>query len=199
MNPTPPAGTPRPAVFLDRDGTINEEVDYLTRVEDMRLLPGAAEAIARLREAGFTVVVVTNQSAVARGMMAEAQLVEIHEEMRRQLAAGDAEVDAICYCPHHPDHGEPPYRQDCSCRKPKPGLLHRAAEELGIDLSRSVMIGDKTIDLETGWNAGCRSILVRTGYGEEALAEMDRESRDRIAFVAGDLLEAADWLLARPD
>ena len=187
--------TPRPAVFLDRDGTINEEVDYLTRVEDFRLLPGAARAIARLREAGYVVVVVTNQSAVARGMLTEAGLAEIHDEMRRQLALEGAELDGICFCPHHPDHGEPPYRQDCACRKPKPGMLHQAAEDLGIDLSRSVMVGDKVIDVETGWNAGCRSMLVRTGYGEKAYGEMDRETRDRIACVARDLLEAVDWVL----
>ncbi len=166
------------------------------RVEDLRLLPGAAEAIARLREAGYVAVVVTNQSAVARGMITEADLGEIHNEMQWQLAADGAEVDGIYYCPHHPDHGESPYRQDCPCRKPKPGLLHQSAEELGIDLAQSVMIGDKVIDLETGWNAGCRSILVRTGYGESAYAEMDQETRDRIACVARDLSEAADRVLA---
>ena len=164
-------------------------------MEDLRLLPGAAEAIARLRKAGYLAVVVTNQSAVARGMLTEAGLAEIHDEMRRQLAGDGAEVDAIAYCPHHPDHGEPPFRQDCACRKPRPGMLHQAAEDLGIDLGRSVMVGDKVIDLETGWNAGCRSILVRTGYGDRACEEMARETRERVDFVARDLPEAADWLL----
>ena len=187
----------RPAAFLDRDGTLNREVDYLCRPEDLQLLPGAAEAVVRLREAGFAVVVVTNQSAVARGFITEADLEEIHGEMRRQLNRAGAEVDGIYYCPHHPDQGNAPYRTVCDCRKPKPGLLLRAASELDLDLGRSTMVGDKIADLQAGWNAGCRAVLVLTGYGEKMRAQADPKTLSRIDYVAKALPDATDWILRR--
>ena len=187
----------RPAAFLDRDGTLNREVDYLSRPEDLQLLPGAAEAVVHLREAGFAVVVVTNQSAVARGFITEADLEEIHGEMRQQLSRAGAEVDGIYCCPHHPDQGVAPYRTACDCRKPKPGLLLRAASELDLDLGRSTMVGDNLTDLQAGWNAGCRAVLVLTGYGEKMRAQADPKTLSRIDYVAEALPDAADWILRR--
>lgn len=152
----------RPAVFLDRDGTLIEEKSYLTRVEQVRLLPGVAAALARLRLAGFCCVVVTNQSAIGRGMMTERDLEQIHRELRRQLHQGGADVDAIYHCPAGPDEEHPE-------RKPAPGMLLRAAGELGLDLARSWMVGDQLRDAEAGQRAGCRDVLlVGTGHPVDA-------------------------------
>jgi len=146
----------RPAVFLDRDGTLNENLAYLTRPEDMRLLPGVGAALQRLREAGFACVVVTNQSAVGRGMMSDAELESVHEEMVRQLSAIGAMLDGIYSCTSVVDHPE---------RKPAPGMLLRAAAELQLDLANSWMIGDSARDILAGQRAGCKGcILVRTGH-----------------------------------
>lgn len=179
----------RRAVFLDRDGTINEEKEYLYRIEDFMFVPGAPEAIRLLNEAGFVVVVVTNQSGVARGYYTEEDVEALHRHIDRELARHGAHVDAWLYCPHHPS-GNGRYALACSCRKPLPGMLREAARGLGIDLGRSLMIGDKLIDIESGRAAGCRSILVRSGYGagEEALVPGDVE-------VHGDLLGAVRALL----
>ena len=190
-------GSRRPAVFLDRDGTINVEVDHLSRPEELRLLPDAARAIARLRSAGCPVVVVTNQSAVARGLLTEAELSGIHREFERLLREQGTGVDAIYYCPHHPEFGSPAYRRACACRKPGPGLLRRAALEHGLDLERSFMVGDRLSDLQAGWNAGCRVVLVLTGYGEETRREVDPGLLRRVDFIAGDLGRAAEWILRR--
>lgn len=154
----------RRAVFLDRDGTINEESGYLHKKEECRFIPGAKEAVARLNEAGFTVVVVTNQSGVARGYYTEDDLNALHLHMALEISAAGGKIDAWYYCPHHPDH--PSQESECDCRKPLPGMLHQAARELGIDLASSWMVGDKLADIEAGVAAGCNTILVRTGYGE---------------------------------
>jgi D,D-heptose 1,7-bisphosphate phosphatase len=146
--------------------------------------------MARLRDGGYSLVVVTNQSAVARGLITEADLGEIHRELQRQLRDAGAEVDGVYYCPHHPEYGSPPYRQVCVCRKPNPGLLERAALELGLDLEGSYMVGDSLTDLQAGWNAGCGVVLVLTGCGTEAHREADAETLDRIDYIAGDLSEA---------
>ena len=185
----------QPAVFLDRDGTLNTEVEFLTRVEEFRLLPGVPPAIARLREAGYAAVVVSNQSVVARGLLSEAGLEEVHREMERQLARGGAELDGIYYCPHHPEFGNPPYRQDCGCRKPKPGLLQRAASDLGLDLAASTMVGDSLRDLQAGWHAGCRSILVLTGYGEDTRRQLEVSPPGQGVTVARDLADAVIHIL----
>ena len=185
----------RPAVLLDRDGNLNVQIDYVTRPEEIRLIPGAAEAICRLRQAGYILPVVTNQSAIARGFITEFELGEIHREMRRQLAQAGAEVDEIFYCPHHPEHGSPPYLKACACRKPEPGLLLRAAEELDLDLERSIMVGDSLSDLQAGWNAGCRVALVLTGSGEKTRSEANPETLGRIDCIADTLSEVADWIL----
>lgn len=157
----------RPAVFLDRDGTINREVDYLSNPNEFELIPGVPAALRALSAAGYAMVVVTNQSGVARGMLSLETLDAIHARMTRMLAAESVQLDAIESCPHHPDAGEPPFRADCSCRKPAPGMLLKAAQELDLDLAHSWMVGDSLRDLQAGEAAGTRSILVRTGKGQE--------------------------------
>lgn len=155
---------PRPAIFLDRDGVINRDSDLFIRsVDEFVLLPGSLEAIARLKEAGWAVVVCTNQSGVGRGLYSMATLDAIHNHLRALLAAVGTEVDGIYTCPHLPDTG-------CTCRKPKPGMLLRAASELNLDLAASFMVGDAPRDLEAGQAAGARPVLVRTGKGEQTLA-----------------------------
>ncbi|CAN5622881.1 D-glycero-beta-D-manno-heptose 1,7-bisphosphate 7-phosphatase [soil metagenome] len=153
----------RRAVFLDRDGTIIEDADYLSRVEQVQLLPAAAAAIKRLNDAGWYVVVVTNQSGVARGLFPESQIQVVHDHLAALL--GSARVDAWYYCPHLGDA--------CDCRKPRPGMLLRAAREYGIDLKQSWMIGDKLDDVQAGVAADCKAIQVRTGKGAETGAAAD--------------------------
>jgi histidinol-phosphate phosphatase family protein len=175
----------RPAVFLDRDGTLNVDRSYLTKPEQMQLLPGVGAAIGRLRSAGFVCVVVTNQSAVGRGMMTEADLLCVHAEMARQLQAGGAALDGIYHSPHVVDHPD---------RKPAPGLLLRAAADLQLDLASSWMIGDTPRDMLAGEKAGCRGcILVRTGHpfdeGELELS-MPLHIADDLAAAAAIILQA---------
>lgn len=155
------------AVFLDRDGTINVEKKYLHRVEDFEFIPGAPEAIRLLKNAGFLVIVVTNQSGVARGYYDLRDVDRLHEHIQEQLAAHGTAIDGFYVCPHHATEGVGAYQVDCECRKGAPGMLLEAAADCGIDLRRSFMIGDKLADIEAGHAAGCRSYLVRTGYGDE--------------------------------
>jgi D-glycero-D-manno-heptose 1,7-bisphosphate phosphatase len=187
---TPPAG----AVFLDRDGTVIDEVDYLSSPDEVRLIPGAADAIARLNALNMPIVIVTNQAGVARGYFPESRVAEVHARLDRLLAGRSAHVDGYYVCPHHPREGAPPYRRDCDCRKPRPGLLLRAAADLGLDLASSCLIGDKLSDLEAGASAGCHTILVRTGYG--ARHEREAVARNpRLLAVTDSLSGAVDtWL-----
>ncbi len=179
----------KPAVFLDRDGTLNEEVGYLSRPEELRLLPGAAAAVARLNARGIPVVVVTNQSGIGRGYYGWPEFEAVMARMAELLAAEGARVDAAYAAPHH-EAGQGEYAvADHPERKPNPGMLQRAAEELGLDLARSWMVGDKAIDVEAGRRAGCRACLVRTGYG----AGEDASGAD---LVAADLAEAVARILA---
>jgi D-glycero-D-manno-heptose 1,7-bisphosphate phosphatase len=182
-----PAPTLRPAVFLDRDGTIIEEVGYLHDPSKVKLIPGAAEAVRRLNERGVAVVVVTNQSGVGRGRFSESAVARVHDELARQLAGGGARWDGVYYCPHHPDDG-------CDCRKPGPGMFRRAAAEHGLDLGRSFVVGDKVSDIRAGMLLGCRTVLVLTGYGVE---EARRAGAAGLTpdHVAADLGAAADSVL----
>lgn len=189
---------PHRCVFLDRDGTINEEVSYLSRPDQLRLIAGAAEAIKQLKHAGLKVVIVTNQAGVARGYFSEPALQQIHLELEKMLRAQEAHIDAIYYCPHHPTAGIGVYKINCSCRKPKPGLLERAARELSLDLHQSFMAGDKPADLQAGEVVGCRTILVRTGYGLESEKELTG-GEFQPDHIADDLLEASRWILQLPD
>jgi histidinol-phosphate phosphatase family protein len=177
------------AVFLDRDGTINEEVEYLDDPQDLCLIPGVAEAIRLLNQARVPAIVVTNQAGVGRGYFSEARVEAIHQQLAKQLAAHGARLDVIYYCPHRPDEG-------CDCRKPNPGMLKRAAQERDIDLGRSFAVGDKVSDLEAGRRAGCRIVLVLTGYGAEA-QESFEHSDFQPDFTAQDLLQAVRWILAQ--
>ncbi len=180
----------RPAVFLDRDGTIIREVDYLRSVAQLRLLPGAAAAIRRLNNAGFMVIITTNQSGIARGLLTEADLSKINAVLCKRLSARGATIDAIYYCPHHPEIGIPPYRRRCQCRKPAPGMLLRAAKDLQLDLSHSYSVGDSERDLAAGRKVGARTVLVRTGYGRKI--QPDKVEAD---YIAHNLADAADWII----
>jgi D-glycero-D-manno-heptose 1,7-bisphosphate phosphatase len=185
-----------PAVFIDRDGTLTEEVGYVNHPDRLRLLPRSAEAIRRLNAAGVPAVVVTNQAGIARGYFSEDVLNAVNASLVAQLAAGGARLDGIYACLHHPTEGAPPYRARCECRKPLPGLLTRAAAELDLDLSRSVMVGDKASDLVPGRAVGARTALVLTGYGR---GEWEyRRARFPVMpdHVAADLLDAVEWALA---
>lgn len=153
------------AVFLDRDGVINEEVDHLNKIEDLKILPGVVEAIAALNQAGFLAVVISNQAAIAKGMLSPEGLEEINAELARQLEEGGASIDAFYSCFHHPEASVKKYKAECNCRKPSPGMLLRAAEDLNIDMSKSFMIGDTTSDILAGKRAKVKTVLVGTGYG----------------------------------
>ncbi|BDG07178.1 D-glycero-alpha-D-manno-heptose-1,7-bisphosphate 7-phosphatase [Anaeromyxobacter paludicola] len=178
----------RRAAFLDRDGVLIEEVHHLHRAEDVRLIPGAAAAVRRLRELGLAVVVVTNQSAVARGLCSEEELAGIHARLRELLRADGADWDDLLYCPHHPTEGVGRYRTACDCRKPSPGMLLEAARRHALDLGRSFLVGDKASDLEAARRVGCAAVLVRTGHGARQPPGTPSDA------VVADLPAAAAWI-----
>jgi D-glycero-D-manno-heptose 1,7-bisphosphate phosphatase len=186
----------RRAVFIDRDGTINEEVGYLDDPARLRLFPFAAEAIRLINRSGLLVIVVTNQSGVARGLFNEEILARIHERMRADLLAGGALIDAIYYCPHHPEIGSPTYRRHCQCRKPQAGMLQRAANDFEIDLGRSYLIGDRLLDVATANAAGVIPILVETGDGRREWETAIRAGAAPPPRILPNLLAAAQ-LIAR--
>jgi len=187
----------RPAVFIDRDGCLTEEVGYVNHPSRIRLLAGSAAAVRRLNTAGVPAVVATNQSGIARGYFSEELLRLANDEMVRQLAAADARLDALYVCTHHPREGQPPHRASCECRKPRPGLLVKAAVELGLELTASVMVGDKLSDVAAGHAAGAAGVLVLSGYGRGEWEYRAPESTIKPDHVAVDLLEAVDWALER--
>jgi mannose-1-phosphate guanylyltransferase len=191
--PDPGPGALRPAVFLDRDGTVIEHVPYLSDPARVRLLPGSAEALLRLRRAGFACVLVTNQSAISRGTLTEDRLEEIHAEMNRQLAARGAALEGLYYCPVAPD-GDDRTVVECPDRKPGPGMLLHAAADLRLDLGASWMVGDLISDVLAGLNAGCQSILLQSGQTTAAEAA----TLPGRSLVAADLAAAADLILSRP-
>ena len=177
----------RPAVFLDRDGTINEDVGYLDRVERLTLFPYSIDAVRLLNGAGFCVVVVTNQRGVATGLIDEAFLNTVHDVMTERFRRGGACIERFYYCPHDPQAPIEQYRRDCTCRKPKPGLVLRAADDLGIDLTRSFVVGDKLSDVAVARSVGATGILVQTGYGA---TQAERADCPRSAVVTADLMAA---------
>lgn len=184
-----------PALFLDRDGTIIEEVNYLQSPEQVRLLPGVGHAIHRINQLGVPVIVVTNQAGVARGLFTLHDVDRVHAHLAALLQSENAVVNAFYICPHHPTAGSGEWRTQCECRKPRPGMLLRAAAERNLDLRQSVMIGDKLIDLQAGAAAGCETVLVRTGYGKDC--ESDARAADvRLLAVADNLADAIADLLA---
>ncbi len=159
------SGVLRPAVFLDRDGTINEDVGYLSELAHLTLYPWAIDAVRLLNRAGYLVVMVTNQGGIGRKMIRPEFVGELHAVIDERLAAGGARVDGWYFCPHHPEALIDELRQECRCRKPAPGMALDAARDLGIDLTRSWVIGDKWIDVQLGQRIGGRAVLVRTGWG----------------------------------
>ena len=184
------------AVFLDRDGTIIKEVDYLSRLQDVELLPQAGEAIARLNQQQIPVILVSNQSGVARGKFSKSFVVETHHYLQEILAHKGAHIDDFFFCPHHPEFGIAPYKKVCDCRKPAPGLLYEAADRHQLDLSKSYVIGDKLIDVELALRIGGQGILVETGYGKSE-KEKIRESKVIPNFIVNNLYNAVSWILQR--
>jgi D-glycero-D-manno-heptose 1,7-bisphosphate phosphatase len=187
----------RPAAFIDRDGTLTEEVGYVNHPKRLHLLPRSAEAIRRLNAAGIPAVVVTNQAGVARGYFSQDVLQATIDALVEQVKSAGAHLDGIYVCPHHPTEGQPPFQAQCECRKPKPGLLLRAATELGLDLTASTVIGDRPSDLVTAHAVGAKGVLVLTGYG---LGEWEYRRETFTVMpdhVAGDLLDAVEWILTR--
>lgn len=186
-----PGSAPRPAVFIDRDGTLIEEMGYLNHVSRLRVFAFAAQAVRKLNEAELPVIVITNQSGVARGYFPEALVRDINALMEQQLAAGGAHLTGVYYCPHGTADG-------CDCRKPKAGLVERAAREHGLDPSRSYVVGDRHADVELARRVKARSVMVRTGYGEGELQWHAAQWHAQPDCVAADLLEATEWILRQP-
>jgi D-glycero-D-manno-heptose 1,7-bisphosphate phosphatase len=184
----------RVAVFFDRDGTLIEDRGYIASPDGLQMIPGAADAVAQLNRRNVPVSVISNQSGVARGFLTEADLVSIHHRLDEELAARHARLDRIYYCPHHPTEGNPPYNVVCDCRKPAIGMLVKAARELGVALDRSFVVGDKTIDVQTGIAAGAKAILVMTGFGAASLDEC-RAKGIIPAYVAPTVVEAVTFIL----
>jgi D-glycero-D-manno-heptose 1,7-bisphosphate phosphatase len=188
-------GELRPAIFMDRDGTLSHEVGYVNHPSRFRLFPWAVDAVRRINRSGFVAVVVTNQAGVARGYFPESMIEEVHGILRAAMEAGSARLDGIYYCPHHPSAGEPPYRMDCDCRKPRPGLLRRAATDLGVDLGQSWVVGDRLGDLQLAWSVGAQGALVKTGYGLGELGFGVPTWSRPPDLVAEHLLEAVERIL----
>ena len=185
--------SPRAAVFLDRDGTLIEDIGYLRHVRDLALFPWTVDAVRALNQSGLPVVVITNQSGVGRGILTEAVVEELHRHLSAVLEAGGARIDAYYYCPHHPDATVAAYKKRCDCRKPGRGMIDRASADLGLDPARSFVVGDKWLDVGAARAAGARGLLVRTGYGatEEEAPPADLKAD----MVADNLIEAVGWIL----
>ena len=181
------------AVFLDRDGTMIEDVGYLDRLERLTLFPYTVDAIGLLSRAGFRIVVVTSQAGIANGIVAEEFLAEAHGVISRKVADAGGRIDGFYYCPHLPTAAVEKYRTDCDCRKPKPGMIHSAARDLSLDVSRSFVVGDRWRDIEMGQAAGARGILVETGYGKTEARR--RPANIEPVPVVANLIEATAWIL----
>ena len=189
----------RRAVFIDRDGTISEEVGYINHPSRFRVFPYAAAAIKHLNDAGWLAIVVTNQAGVARGYFSEDMIQTVHATMTKELENGGARLDAVYYCAHHPSVGEPPYRFDCDCRKPKPGLISHAARDFDIDLAGSWMVGDRYSDVELARNAGVKSMFVLSGYGRGEWEHQRANWTEQPDQVAENLLEAVRVIATKED
>lgn len=192
QTPDPRPQTNRPAVFLDRDGTINEEMGYLGHPEQVKLIPNVAAALKTLKEKGFLLIVISNQSGVARGYFSEAAVEAVNKRLMELLREEGVTLDGVYYCPHHPFYGD---RMDCDCRKPKPGLVERAAVELPLDLDRSYVVGDHGVDIELARKLGLRSALVLTGHGQGEWERTRIQGGPDPDYVAQDLYSAAQWIL----
>ena len=181
----------RAAVFLDKDGTLVEDVPYNVDPEQVRLMPGAVEGLRRMRAAGYRLIVVSNQSGLARGYFAEEALAGVERRVRELLEAAGVTLSGFYYCPHHPEGAVPAYTAACDCRKPAPGMIRRAAAEHGIDLERSWLVGDILHDVEAGRRANCRTVLLLNGHETEWVLTPQR----RPHYVAADLAQAAEIIV----
>lgn len=185
----------RPAVFFDRDGTLNRDVGYVTHLDVYELLPRAAAAVRKVNEAGWLAILITNQAGVARGYFPESMLEKVHHKLQDELGGKGARLDAIYYCPHVPNGDNPDYAIDCKMRKPYPGMILKAATEHNVDLGKSIMLGDKYSDLEAGWGAGSASGLVLTGYGRGERELRGAQWPRRPDFVAQDAYQAVEIIM----
>lgn len=185
------------AVFLDRDGTLNEEAGYIRNVDDLRLIPGAAQAISRLNRANILTVLTTNQTGAARGYYDEAHIRALNARLATLLREeGDAWLDEVLYCPHYPEAVVAQYKQQCDCRKPGPGMVQEALRRHpAIDTARSYVLGDKATDVEFAQNTGCKGILLRTGYGEAVLKGDYQQLTVQPYLICNDIVEAVDRIL----
>lgn len=187
-------------VFLDRDGTINKEVNYLHRPSDLILLPGVVSSLRKLKEHGFKLVVITNQAGVARGYYKEEDVVKLHEYLNQSLIKENAGIDHFFYCPHHPVHGIGKYKKVCTCRKPETGMFQMAEAFYQVDKAHSYMIGDKQLDTEAGKRYGVNTVLVGTGYGKETYRGLKEEEKKTVFDVYKETMEeAVDWILSEKE
>ena len=185
------------AVFLDRDGVIIKDVNLLTDSVDIQILNGVTDALKKLKKSGFKLIVVSNQTVVARGLATEEDVKKINSEIERRIVAlGGPIFDGIYFCPHHPNATLSEYREKCECRKPRTGMLTQAAKEHNIDLTKSFMVGDRITDIIAGKNAGCKTILLKTGmHKTETIVTVDIIDEDIQAdYTCIDLLTAAEWI-----
>ena len=187
----------RAGVFIDRDGTVIEEVGYLDDADRLRLLPRAAEAIRILNEAGAVTILVSNQSGVARGYFPESRVKEVHDRLLRMLGEEGARLDAIYYCPHHPEFGPPDLKIACDCRKPGTGMIERGLAAFDLDAARAYVVGDKLTDVACAHAAGSTGVLVRTGYGSREQERRPEGAGTTPDHEAADLFDAAAWILSR--
>ncbi len=183
------------AVFIDRDGTLIDEMGYLGDPSGVVLYPGAGEAVACLNRRGLLTVVVSNQSGVARGFFGEDDVERCMERLQHELSRWEGHVDRIEYCPHHPTEGSGPYTTSCRCRKPAIGMIKRSSDALNIDVQHSFVVGDSVRDMEMAARAGAVAVLVLTGHGKSARDELDKAGV-HVAYVASSVVEAVDWILA---
>lgn len=194
---TGPHGNGTRAVFLDRDGTLNEEVGHMDQLGRFRLFPFASQAVRQINEAGLLAIVVTNQSGVGRGMFPEQLVHAVHERLEREMHGVGAKLDAIYYCPHHPQAEVEHYRRECACRKPSPGMMEQAAERFGIRLQESFVIGDRYVDVEMAHRARATSVLVLTGFGRGEWESERTRWPQQPDHVAENVYEAVQWVLGR--
>jgi D-glycero-D-manno-heptose 1,7-bisphosphate phosphatase len=186
----------KPAVFIDRDGTISEEVGYVNHPSRFQVFPYSAEAIRTLNTNDWLAILVTNQAGVARGYFAEEVIGKVHEQLKLSLAEENARLDGVYYCAHHPSVGEPPYRLDCDCRKPKPGLIQRASADFDIDLDNSWMVGDRYSDIELANNAGLKSAFVLSGYGRGEWEYQSSSWKLQPDLICENLLDAVRSIIS---
>jgi len=185
----------KPAVFMDRDGTMTVEGGYINHPSRLKLISTTADAVRLCNENDLLAIVATNQAGVARGYFTEDLVNVVHDRLRAMLAKKGAHLDAVYYCPHHPREGKPPYQADCDCRKPRPGMIERACRELPVDKSRSYMVGDKISDSEFGHRLGLRTVMVMTGYGRGEYEYQRQDWKDQPDFLAKNLKHAVEWII----